>query len=108
MAGEGCLGMGPHHDCIPPTVCTAVNSCPDKDSDVNLLVLTWASTLPPFSEGDQGEDGGMRAKLLPLGKRKVYFGSAGEASGPSPFSGQSAVCSLRFFTSVLLVTEQTD
>lgn len=103
MAGEGCLDMGPHSDCIPPTVCTAV-----RDSDVNLWVLTWASTLPPFSEGDQGEDGGLRAKLLPLGKRKVYLGSAGEASGPSPFSGQSAVRSLRFFTSVLLVTEQTD
>lgn len=79
--------MGPHSDCRPPTICTAFTSCPDKDSAVNLLVLTWASTLPPFSEGDQGEDGGMRAELLPLGKRKVYLGSAGEASGPSQFSG---------------------
>lgn len=62
--------MGPKNDLRAPNIYTVANSCPDKDSDVKLLMLTFTLTLPPFSNGGQGTEGACKLKFLLSGRRE--------------------------------------
>lgn len=63
--------MGPNNDSVPLNMYTAVNSCPDKDSDVKLLVL-----IPPRLHSQMGireQMGACKLKFLPWGRGRCIW-----------------------------------